>query len=83
MTTLEIDLSIFNTKKKLLAYFASLFNEMYGLNYDALIDVLAFIKEPLTLELLKEDQYEDLEELKSILEIIHEENSFITIKNKS
>ncbi len=49
MTTLEIDLSIFNTKKKLLAYFASLFNEMYGLNYDALIDVLAFIKEPLTL----------------------------------
>lgn len=83
MTTLEIDLSIFNTKKKLLAYFASLFNEMYGLNYDALIDVLTYVKEPLTLEFLNEIQYENLEELKSILEIIHEENSLITIKNKT
>lgn len=83
MTTLEIDLSIFNTKKKLLAYFASLFNEMYGLNYDALIDVLTYVKEPLTLELLKEIQYENLEELKSILDIIHRENPLITIKNKT
>lgn len=83
MTTLEIDLSIFNTKKKLLAYFASLFNEMYGLNYDALIDVLTYVKEPLTLELLNEIQYENLEELKSILDIIHRENPLITIKNKT
>lgn len=82
MTTLEIDLSIFNTKKKLLAYFASLFNEMYGLNYDALIDVLTYVKEPLTLEFLNEIQYENLEELKSILDIIHRENPLITIKNK-
>lgn len=80
MTTLEIDLSIFNTKKKLLAYFASHFNEMYGLNYDALIDVLTYVKEPLTLELLNEIQYENLEELKSILDIIHRENPLITIK---
>lgn len=83
MTTLEIDLSIFNTKKKLLAYFASHFNEMYDLNYDALIDVLTYVKEPLTLEFLNEIQYENLEELKSILDIIHRENPLITIKNKT
>lgn len=77
---MNIDLSILNTKKQLLQYFQENFDEMYSANYDALIDVLTFMKEPLEINIKGIEYFENKKELQEVLDIIVEENPRIAIK---
>ena len=64
-----IDFKLLNTKEKFLKYMQEHLEDMYDLNYDALIDAITMYRE-LTLCLKNIDSYEDLENLKDIINII-------------
>lgn len=76
---IEFNLQELNTKKHLLSAFQKHFDELYALNYDALIDVLTMQAEPLTIVFKNMNDYEDLKELDEIINIISNTNSNITI----
>ena len=76
---IEFDLKELKTKKHLLNAFQKHFDELYALNYDALIDVLTIQSQPLTIAFKNMTDYEDLKELNDIINIILNTNSNITI----
>ncbi len=80
MKKLSIDLKKYKTKEKLLCFLSTQMDELYGMNYDALIDVFTFIKEPLQILIKNKEYYEDWNALKETLEIITKENKNIIIK---
>lgn len=77
--SISLDLSIYNTKKSLLTRLAEIFDEMFSLNYDALIDAATFYPSPLQLEFWHCDSFENKKELLDVLHIIEEENQNIDI----
>lgn len=77
--SISLDLSVYNTKKSLLSRLAEIFDEMFSLNYDALIDAATFYSSPLQLEFLHCDSFENKKELLEVLHIIEEENNNIEI----
>ena len=74
---MKIDFKIFNTKEKFLQYMQENLEDMYSLNYDALIDSITSYKE-LILEFQNLNCYEDLSTLLEIIEII--KNDYPNIK---
>lgn len=76
---MKIDFKIFNTKEKFLQYMQENLEDMYSLNYDALIDSITSYKE-LTLEFQNLNCYEDLSTFLEIIEIIKNDYSYIKIE---
>lgn len=78
--TITIDLAKYNTKIELLSYFRNILDEMYGLNYDALIDTLTFVDEETIIEFSNIDCFENVANLKEVMSIITDENANIVVK---
>lgn len=76
---IRIDLEKLNTKKELLSYFKDNLDEMYGLNYDALIDTLTFVDEKTTIEFSNIECFENPSDLKEVMSIITTDNTNITV----
>lgn len=76
---IRIDLEKLNTKKEVLSYFKDNLDEMYGLNYDALIDTLTFIDEETTIEFSNIECFENPSDLKEVMSIITTDNTNITV----
>lgn len=76
---IRIDLEKLNTKKELLSYFKDNLDEMYGLNYDALIDTLTFVDEETTIEFSNIECFENPSDLKEVMSIIATDNTNITV----
>lgn len=72
--TINIDLQNYKHKKELLKKLSEIIPDMYGMNYDALIDSATFYNEPITLEFENLSAYEDGQNLVEVLEIINTEN---------
>ncbi len=77
---ITIDLANYNTKNKLLSYFRDILDEMYGLNYDALIDTFTFVDEETIIEFSNIDRFENVTDLKEVMSIITNENANIVVK---
>ena len=65
-------------KLKVLQVFQNTFEEMYSLNYDALIDVLTSAKEFIKIIILNSLSIECINDLKETLDIICNENHHIS-----
>ena len=76
---MKIDFKSLNTKEKFLQYMQENLEDMYSLNYDALIDSISAYKN-LELELLNIDSYENVDLIIEIFEIIKNNYSYIKIK---
>lgn len=76
---IAIDLAKYNTKIELLSYFRSILDEMYGVNYDALIDALTFVDEETIFEFSNIDCFENVTDLKEVMSIITDENANIVV----
>ena len=74
---MKIDFKILSTKEKFLQYMQENLEDMYSLNYDALIDAITSYKE-LILEFQNLNCYEDLSTFLEIIEII--KNDYPNIK---
>lgn len=72
--TINIDLQNYKHKKELLKKLSEIIPNMYGMNYDALIDSATFYNEPITLEFENLSAYEDGQNLVEVLEIINTDN---------
>ena len=79
MHKLRIDLRLNPTKRLLLEFLATQITDLFGLNYDALIDALTSYKEPFIIELLNISSFENQKELLEIFEIIQTQNNNIQI----
>lgn len=77
---ITIDLTKYNTKIELLSYFRDILDEMYGLNYDALIDALTFADEETIIEFSNIDCFENVTDLKEVMSVITDENANIVVK---
>ena len=74
---MKIDFKILSTKEKFLQYMQENLEDMYSLNYDALIDAITSYKD-LSLEFQNLNCYEDLSTFLEIIEII--KNDYPNIK---
>ena len=74
---MKIDFKILSTKEKFLQYMQENLEDMYSLNYDALIDAITSYKD-LLLEFQNLNCYEDLSTFLEIIEII--KNDYPNIK---
>lgn len=72
--TINLDLQDYKHKKELLKKLSEFIPDMYGMNYDALIDSATFYDKPITLEFENLSAYEDGKNLVEVLEIINTEN---------
>lgn len=79
----KIDLKKLNTKPLALKELATVIPEMFGLNYDALIDSATFFDEPLCIELENIDCFDDKQNLLEVFDIITNENPKFTYSIKS
>lgn len=70
-----IDLKKYNTKSSLLEKLSQLIPDMFGRNYDALIDSASYYDKPLKIELENLDCYEDKQNLIEVFDIISCENA--------
>lgn len=80
--TIVIDGKITSNKLDILKMFQSYFDEMYSLNYDALIDVLTEFKNKLVIEIVNKQLIIDFNAFSDILDIICKDNSNITYTYK-
>lgn len=80
---LTLDCKVFDNKHGLLKEFQKVFDEMYGLSYDALIDGARSYESELTVCIENADRYEDEQNLRETLDIIMRENPLIKILYKS
>lgn len=76
---LTIDCKLLSAKAALLARLQQVFDEMYSLNYDSLIDGARGFEEQLRIEVVNIDCYEDSQSLTEVLNIIALENPLITV----
>lgn len=75
--TVTVDCESVCTKKQFLTEMKTVFDEMFGLNYDAFIDGARGIEHPLTITVLNINCYEDAQNLKEIFQIIEQENPLV------
>ena len=66
-----------SNKLEILKLFQFHLKEMYSLNYDALIDVLSELKEPIEIEIINYQNIQNFNEFKDVLDIICNDNSNI------
>jgi RNAse (barnase) inhibitor barstar len=76
---MKIDFKTLNTKEKFLQYMQENLEDMYSLNYDALIDAITSYKN-LELELININEYKDLKNLLDIIDILKNDYPYISIK---
>ena len=76
---MKVDFKTLNTKEKFLQYMQENLEDMYSLNYDALIDAITSYKD-LELELINIDEYKDLKNLLDIIDILKNDYPYISIK---
>ena len=76
---MKIDLNILNTKEKFLSFMKDNLEDMYALNYDALIDAITSYQS-LELEFINISSYQDYQNLIEVIEIIN--NDYPNIKTK-
>jgi RNAse (barnase) inhibitor barstar len=76
---MKIDFRTLNTKEKFLQYMQENLEDMYSLNYDALIDAITSYKK-LELELININEYKDLKNLLDIIDILKNDYPYISIK---
>ncbi len=76
---MKIDFKQLNTKEKFLQYMQENLEDMYSLNYDALIDSITAYKN-LELEFININDYDDLDNLIDIINILINDYPYINIK---
>lgn len=76
---MKIDFKTLNTKEKFLQYMQENLEDMYSLNYDALIDAITSYKD-LELELININEYKDLKNLLDIIDILKNDYPYLSIK---
>lgn len=76
---LTLDCRLLSNKLALLAEMQKVFDEMYSLNYDALIDGARGYEDELEISIDNIGCYEDEQNLREVLDIISQENEQITI----
>ena len=76
---MKIDLNILNTKEKFLSFMKDNLEDMYALNYDALIDAITSYQS-LELEFVNISSYQDYQNLIEVIEIINNDYPNIKIK---
>lgn len=72
-----LDGNKYSNKLEILKLFQFHLKEMYSLNYDALIDVLSELKEPIEIEIINYQNIQNFDEFKDVLDIICNDNSNI------
>ncbi len=72
-----LDGNKYSNKLEILKLFQFHLKEMYSLNYDALIDVLSELKEPIEIEIINYQNIQNFNEFKDVLDIICNDNSNI------
>ena len=77
---MKIDLKVLDTKEKFLSFMKDSLEDMYALNYDALIDEITSYQS-LELEFINIESYQDLQNLIEVIEIINNDYPNIKIKN--
>lgn len=80
--SLTLDCKTLSAKADLLARLQQVFDEMYSLNYDSLIDGARGFAKKLHIEVVNIDCYEDSRNLTEVLQIISRENPLITVSIK-
>lgn len=76
---MRLDFKLLNTKEKFLQYMQENLEDMYSLNYDALIDAITSSKD-IELELVNINEYQDINNLLDIIDILINEYPHIKIK---
>lgn len=76
---MKIDFKQLNTKEKFLQYMQENLEDMYSLNYDALIDSITAYKN-LELEFININDYDDLDNIIDIINILINDYPYINIK---
>ena len=76
---MRLDFKLLNTKEKFLQYMQENLEDMYSLNYDALIDAITSSKD-IELELVNINAYQDINNLLDIIDILINDYPYITIK---
>lgn len=76
---MKIDFKQLNTKEKFLQYMQENLEDMYSLNYDALIDSITAYKN-LELEFINIKDYDDFDNLIDIINILINDYPYINIK---
>ena len=76
---MKIDFKQLNTKEKFLQYMQENLEDMYSLNYDALIDSITAYKN-LELEFININDYDDFDNLIDIINILINDYPYINIK---
>ena len=76
---MKIDFKTLNTKEKFLQYMQENLEDMYSLNYDALIDAITSSKD-IELELVNINEYQDINNLLDIIDILKNDYPYISIK---
>lgn len=76
---MKIDLKKLNTKEKFLSFMKDSLEDMYTLNYDALIDAITSYHS-LELEFINIESYQDYQNLIEVIEIINNDYPNIQIK---
>ena len=76
---MKIDLNILNTKENFLSFMKDNLEDMYALNYDALIDAITSYQS-LELEFINISSYQDYQNLIEVIEIINNDYPNIKIK---
>ena len=72
-----LDGNKYSNKLEILKLFQFHLKAMYSLNYDALIDVLSELKEPIEIEIINYQNIQNFNEFKDVLDIICNDNSNI------
>ena len=76
---MKIDFKTLNTKEKFLQYMQENLEDMYSLNYDALIDAITAYKH-LELEFINISYFEDAKKISDIINILLNDYPNIKIK---
>lgn len=76
---MRLDFKLLNTKEKFLQYMQENLEDMYSLNYDALIDAITSSKD-IELELVNINAYQDINNLLDIIDILINDYPYIKIK---
>lgn len=72
-----LDGNKYSNKLEILKLLQFHLKEMYSINYDALIDVLSELKEPIEIEIINYQNIQNFNEFKDVLDIICNDNSNI------
>lgn len=76
---LTLDCKVLSAKVDLLAKLQQVFDEMYSLNYDSLIDGARGFEDEISINVVNINCFEDARNLTEVLQVITKENPLITV----